>query len=195
VDSIGAARRLQALAVAGYSLRTLAPILGVNLSRVGHIRTHMYPTILAGQHQRIAQMFDTLQLVPATGKHAGRTRREATAAGWAEAAAWEGDAIDDPHAVPAEIIADVDADLTLEIEDALAGRPIGGSPHHRHRVLSAAIWHLADTGRHSNRAIAERLNTTGRTVERTLAVARLTHTQLTPQLRTHTPEAPGATAA
>ena len=198
VASIGASRRLKALAVAGYGLADLAPILGVCETRVRHIRSHKYPTIFAGQHQRIAQMFDTLHMNPATAPNAARTRRLALAAGWAEAFAWEGEAIDDPDAVPAETIPDRDADLTLEIEDAIASRPIGGTKHHRHRVLTAAIRHLTEVTKLSNSEIAERLNVTRRTVERTQAVARSEHPQLPPQLHNHptaTPEAPGEQAA
>ena len=93
--AVGAARRLQALAVNGWSLDELKARCGesaIEKVRGGKVaRTH--PSVVA----KVRGLYDELWDVPGPSN---LTRKRALSRGWVPAAAWDDDSIDDPDASP-----------------------------------------------------------------------------------------------
>lgn len=105
VDGTGAARRLQALTVAGWSQSHLAARLGIlpsNFTATVHGRSQ----ITVERARAVQALYDQMSgLIPPTDtayQRAAvyRVRLRAAAAGWAPAIAWDEDTIDDPQARP-----------------------------------------------------------------------------------------------
>lgn len=96
VDSAGTRRRLQALAVVGWSADELAPRLGVAPSMILHWRTSTSrmrkPTADA-----VRALYDDLWDQPGPSSRAAATAR---GKGWAPPLAWDDDEIDKPDAQP-----------------------------------------------------------------------------------------------
>lgn len=128
VPTLGATRRLQALAALGWTALELGERLGVSGTRVGHLQAGKYPVLHRSTAGRVAALYDELSMqVPAdpeeTPRHVvrvhARQRRMAASKGWAPPLAW--DDIDDPDEKPsgwratdaptrAEVLAEVDED-------------------------------------------------------------------------------------
>lgn len=104
IDATGTARRIQALAYAGWSIQQIADQAG--LGRQALDRALRGRPVLVRTARAIRDTYDTLwdQAPPETSQQerttAERARRSARAAGWAPALAWDGDQIDDPDATP-----------------------------------------------------------------------------------------------
>jgi DNA-directed RNA polymerase specialized sigma24 family protein len=108
VDGTGTRRRLQALAVLGYSPRVLADYLGCSKQAVQQLTVStrlVHPATVA----RIAALYGPLSgLPPQFNRDISAERRPyidqtaatARARGWLPPLAWEDVDIDDPHAVP-----------------------------------------------------------------------------------------------
>jgi DNA-binding CsgD family transcriptional regulator len=94
-------RRLQALAVAGWSADDLAPLLGTAARNVVQWRLGQRGRrITAQNHAKIAAVYDQRWNQPPPGRYAVKVRNCAHKRGWAPALAWDDDTIDDPAAVP-----------------------------------------------------------------------------------------------
>ncbi|MEV1013735.1 hypothetical protein AB0I89_23580 [Micromonospora sp. NPDC049801] len=95
IPAVGAARRLQALAVAGYEAVDIGTRLGVHREQIRRWRTPTAPTISRRRHNDIAAL--TRQLAGTVGP--SRTARTvAHQKGWQPLAAW--DDIDNPDEQP-----------------------------------------------------------------------------------------------
>jgi len=123
----GASRRLRALAVNGWSLDELKARCGesaIEKVRGGTVhRTH--PSVVA----KVRDLYDELWDVPGPSN---LTRKRALAQGWAPAAAWDDDSIDDPDAVP-----DLGAEVT---------RPHGGTGIPVDVLVENITWLLRHDG-------------------------------------------------
>lgn len=106
VDSIGAARRMQALIAMGYRLQDLAPLLGVSKSRVHQIASYQNWRILLDTDAAVRALYTRLNAVPAprAGRSEAWLRRHARMAyrnNWAPPLAWTSEeAMDDPNEQP-----------------------------------------------------------------------------------------------
>jgi lambda repressor-like predicted transcriptional regulator len=98
-------RRLQALAVTGWSAAVLAERAGVQQQALTLLRSGRQPLVRAGTARAVRDLFerlactDALGLVPDAAK-AKLVKTLARRRGWAPAAAWDEDTIDDPAAEP-----------------------------------------------------------------------------------------------
>ncbi|WP_171108650.1 MULTISPECIES: hypothetical protein [unclassified Streptomyces] len=97
VNATGSVRRLQALAVMGYSTTRLAELLGINRFVVGRIMRGQHAAVHATTASTIAEGYRRLARVPGGSV---RARGDARRRGWHGPAAWDGEAIDDPRARP-----------------------------------------------------------------------------------------------
>lgn len=95
VPALGTARRLRALAAAGYSWPDLAAHLGVSRQRVGRLASDPDGLVYARTAATIVSLFTALAATPGRSTDA---RAFAARQGWAPPMAW--DDIDDPNAVP-----------------------------------------------------------------------------------------------
>lgn len=98
VDATGSRRRLQALAVLGWSAREIAARLG-RLDHQTYLNVQSGRTTVVRQHtvDDIARLYDDLWDKPGPSK---RARTIALGKGWVPPLAWDDDAIDDPAATP-----------------------------------------------------------------------------------------------
>jgi hypothetical protein len=117
VNSLGTARRLQALAALGWTLADLGTELGYNKSMVGHLQTRRHKQILKSTADRVTAAFNRLSMQVGGSD---KTRRRAVREGWPPPLAWNDD-IDDPRARPAGSAARGVVDEVL-VSEALAGR-------------------------------------------------------------------------
>ncbi len=107
VPAAGSARRLEALALLGWSFSVLAGRLGVDPQNLHRVR--LQPRILASKAAAIAVLFDELWATPAPAGSKGerisssRTMRMAVRRGYVPALGWDDDEIDDPVAVPVAV--------------------------------------------------------------------------------------------
>ena len=95
LSSVGSRRRVQALAVGGWSRQHLAARMGVTLQALSSMIRR--DRLVARNVRTIRTMYDELSM--RSGPTA-RTRREAAAAGWLSPLAWDDTTIDDPAAAP-----------------------------------------------------------------------------------------------
>ncbi|NUP42355.1 MAG: hypothetical protein HOY76_36320 [Streptomyces sp.] len=102
-DAAGTVRRLQALVAAGWPVLHIAAELGMFPTHVSHLMRMSVTTLRTAR--RVAAVYDRLWNIDpathgATPKGTLRARNLAAASGWAPAAAWDDDTIDDPAAHP-----------------------------------------------------------------------------------------------
>lgn len=106
VDGTGTRRRLQALVAAGWSQQRLAQQLGTTSGHFGECIHGVHPNVEKRTHDAVAALYErlwnTLPPIRAYREKAGITRAKAYAAerGWATAAAWDDDELDNPDARP-----------------------------------------------------------------------------------------------
>lgn len=99
--SIGTARRLQALAVMGWTTSELAPRLGTHEDMVHQWRGRVGGRVWLATAERVAAVYDDLSMTrgPSARLHAHALRQ-----GWVPPLAWDDDTIDNPDAEPAPCI-------------------------------------------------------------------------------------------
>ncbi|GAA2037471.1 hypothetical protein GCM10009740_31610 [Terrabacter terrae] len=104
VDSIGSARRVQALLCLGWSVPRIAEAAGVDRQAID--RALRGGSVLASTRNAIRDVYDRLwnatppQAEKSDRIAATRARRRAAASGWVPPLAWDDDSIDDPTATP-----------------------------------------------------------------------------------------------
>lgn len=102
VDAAGTRRRLQGLAVMGWSLQAVSAGVGLSHRTLESIRIGRVRQVRTSTAQAVSAATRHLMLMPApVGPGAAQVRTRAVAAGWVAVAAW--DAIDDPEACPEDI--------------------------------------------------------------------------------------------
>ncbi|MEU8195272.1 hypothetical protein AB0C10_15975 [Microbispora amethystogenes] len=106
VDACGTRRRLQALAMLGWSLTGLGSMCGVRFNAIRFIAKGEVRTVTAKTARAVRDLYAELWNQPAPAvtrserKTATYARNHAIKLGWAPAAAWDEDTIDDPKAKP-----------------------------------------------------------------------------------------------
>lgn len=158
VLGIGTRRRLQGLAVTGWSLDVLGERLSANRSRMSKMRGSQIVTW--GLHERVRAVFESLG--PDGGS--ASARRHAVSRGWVHPLLW--DDIDDPFETPREV---VDSGLPDEI---VVQRLVDG----RHDVIATKAErteavHILTARGMSIVEISERIAVSQRQVERARALA------------------------
>lgn len=111
VDATGTRRRLQALAVLGWSQPRLAARLGIATDHLSCIVRGRIERVKSSTAAAARDLYDELWNTPPTGLNPvensaiRRARNAAVARGWAPPMAWDDDSIDDPGAEPDGIAA------------------------------------------------------------------------------------------
>lgn len=100
VSALGARRRLQALAVAGWSLPDLSPHIGLHWQTLTQIRAGNTTRITPRVASLITATYAALEMAQGPSP---KTRANARRYGWAPALAWDDESIDDPDAQPSGI--------------------------------------------------------------------------------------------
>lgn len=185
--AVGVARRLQALTAIGWSDAHLADRLDLHRSYVVRLRADKNSSgdVTPATYDAVARVYDDLWDTPYIGPYSSRTKRLAARKGWAPPLAWDDDAIDDPHAQPADSIhiasdptqtspfvrhgrtplaARIAADNHVDqvaVERAIHGDPVNLTPSE----VSQVIRTMTGMG-HSASQIADRLRLSERTVQR-----------------------------
>jgi len=122
-DATGARRRLQALAVDGWTAPTLAAQLGLHDVTVSQIRRGAVPTVFGATANKIAALY--AQLAGQSGP-SDRTRGYAARHHWHPYTAWDDTTIDDPTADPAT---DLRCLIGVEnVDEVLVERFVAGFP-------------------------------------------------------------------
>lgn len=104
IPAMGTARRLQALAVMGWSGPRVAEATGMSEDTMRRIRRNEYPYVFRSTAERVDAAYRNMWNAPPPDDTPvrraviDRTRQAALAAGWAPPAAW--DNIDDPEEKP-----------------------------------------------------------------------------------------------
>lgn len=126
VDGTGTRRRVQALAVLGWSIPVQAQLLGLSRQTVQQIVSGC--GVFASTARSVAELYEKLwdQAPPEVSKgekvSANRSRTEAARRGWAAPMDW--DDIDNPAEVPAVAKADPRDVDEIAVELALKGEPV-----------------------------------------------------------------------
>lgn len=190
VDVTGTMRRLQALAVAGYSCPDLAETLGMNFRILNCIRRGVYPKTPRRVAAKIDALYQQLHMIPAPDNpHTRQVQKHARKQGWLPAFAWDED-IDDPNAVPnidgrppirkekAEVWAPRDVWLAVidgeppSARERRTTRNARPRPEHMTSLREAAVVFLTEIAGMDSAAIAQHLRVTERAVQRYRALAR-----------------------
>jgi hypothetical protein len=96
--SVGSRRRVQCLAVAGWSRSYLAARMGVTLQALSAMIRR--DRVTARNARTIRGLYDELSM---RAGPSARTRRDAAASGWSPCLAWDDDTIDDPAVGPSGV--------------------------------------------------------------------------------------------
>lgn len=99
VDAVGARRRVQALMRNGWSVRRLASTYGLDPQRLYWLMGHAETTWRTAV--QVAEIYRRIGDRPGGGK---RVQRYAESMGWPLPIAWDEDTIDDPTALPAQVM-------------------------------------------------------------------------------------------
>ncbi|WP_052692352.1 hypothetical protein [Gordonia sihwensis] len=97
VDSVGTVRRLQALAVLGWSYGALAERLGTTRTALGPVVAGHTKHVKAQRARAVRDLYNELSM---TFGGSARTVTVARKNGWVAPLAWDDDTIDDPAALP-----------------------------------------------------------------------------------------------
>jgi len=150
VDATGSRRRLQALAVNGWSTRSLATRLGhKHPTTVQDIASGKTPTIRLRSMDAIRDLYEQLWDQPGPSE---RTAAIAKGKGWLPALAWDDDLIDDPGHEPEDVRRGTSrgGGTGVTLEDIVEAREqgylsaqqvawrLGVSRHAVHQILSRA---------------------------------------------------------
>jgi hypothetical protein len=121
VDPTGTMRRLQALAVDGWSGGELADLLSLQPASVRRHRAGSRSQITWGLRERYRLMYDKIQSLADPRGSSEQTRQRAAAFGWLGPERWADEDIDDPTAQPLPPPPDTDdwVEVSALIEDAL----------------------------------------------------------------------------
>lgn len=171
VDACGARRRLQALAVVGWSAKEIAERLGVSQQAVAAMRDH-YGLGQSPKSERIKKVYDDLWdkkptvATPMERAVVDRVIKLARSKGWAPPMAWDDDKIDDPDAKPSTAIRTREHLDEIAIAEALAGRRVTlTKAETREAVRRAAAAKIPSW------KLGESIGLTARSIERYKAVA------------------------
>jgi len=155
VDSTGAARRLQAMAVDQWSVQVLSPLCGLTVNSLTHHRYQRYPTISRRIHDAIAGVYEKIQGLADPLGPSIPTAIQARRMGYLGPERWDDETIDDPNAQPLPVAPDAPDPMELElwVQDALRLRaPRAGVcwPREVKRrfgwLAQQGGWTLADIG-------------------------------------------------
>lgn len=137
VPSIGATRRLRALAAIGWSPTDLAVHLDTDRFNVLQLRYGRCPTMTRTVHARIARVYDQLSGTPGGSV---RVRNHAERSCWAPPLLWDGGDIDDPQSEPEQdkpeparrsvhvLVEDFDDLVSKGLSEAQAAKQLGILP-------------------------------------------------------------------
>jgi hypothetical protein len=105
VPAAGSIRRIQALGVTGWPLGRLARETGLTQYRIECLAAGLPDTVTVDVARAVAAVYARYSgaspgLCGVSHIHARAARARAAAEGWAPAAAWDDDLIDDPDAIP-----------------------------------------------------------------------------------------------
>lgn len=145
VLALGARRRVQALAVMGWSLPMIASWMRADIALLEKLLDESTRAVTVRAHRAIAKMFTDHWMTPPTSKDAATVER-AAAAGWQGPLAWDDFDLDLAPAVTA--LRTVDREETIDevaIDLALTGTHVTLSATERRIVVARAhALHLGD---------------------------------------------------
>ncbi|MEU8101687.1 hypothetical protein [Streptomyces rubiginosohelvolus] len=167
IDPTGTRRRVQALAVLGFSQKFIADRLGVENTNFG--RAVLADRVTARVARAVASQYDLLwnkrpEDFGVKQWVADRTRRMADGHGWVLPLGWDDDTIDDPAAVPQF---DAPAPGFTEGDDVVARFLLGESVVLDRAAQREVIAHLMEWSNETPEEIGARLGMTGTAVGQT----------------------------
>lgn len=131
VDGTGTARRIEALAAAGWSMNAVAAHAGISPHFVRHaLRAARRGNVTVATARAVAAIYDELSVraLPVTPR-ANSVRLRAAAKGWAVPMRWDDDAIDHPVGRPADLSGwRDDQDRAHEVDPVAVERTLEGDP-------------------------------------------------------------------
>lgn len=145
VSSIGAARRLQALAVDEWSVRRISELVGIDPDVVKANRLGATGLITWGHHETYRQFYDKVQAQADPRGGSPRAGSRAVARGWVGPEQWEDGALDDPDAEPLPPLPDTDDHVAVSklVDDALRnptpGKAAGYERHIKREIARQAL--------------------------------------------------------
>lgn len=164
VDATGTRRRIHALAAIGWSAGELATRYGYDRTAIG--KWTQTPEVHVTTRDRVAALYEELWDIPGPSE---RVRQIAATRGWLPPLAWDDDAIDDPAAQPATVVAETTRTKDIDeiaVYRATHGDRVGLTTAERR----AAVRILTDRGR-TETQIADILGVAPRIVARDRSVA------------------------
>lgn len=166
VDSLGTARRLQALAAIGWSCPALAVELGYNsYAAVTYLQRRYRPTVLRSIAERVVAVYDRLSMTPGPSVRAVRT---AARNGWSPPLAWNDGEIDEPRAKPQGKVVWNDAPPDLTVVERVVRGELRDSDVLLRSERDAAIHQCRALGLPAHE-IARRVGVSTRTVDRVVS--------------------------
>jgi len=163
VDGTGTRRRIQALAVVGWSIPVQAELLGLSRQSVQRITSGygVYASTARAVSELYEKLWDQAPPEVSTGEKisANRSRTEAARRGWAAPMDW--DNIDDPSEVPALVPTDPQDVDEIAVELALAGERVT-----LNRAEIAEVIRIGTERRMSANQLAEVTGRDKRTIQR-----------------------------
>jgi DNA-binding CsgD family transcriptional regulator len=156
----GTARRLQALAVVGWSNHELARRLDSTPFVVWKWQHGGHEWIKPESANRVAALYDDIWDTEPDGRYGRKIRNIAARHGWHPPMAWDDDDIDNPDALPFMLEDSDDLD-DIAIDEAMRGRPVRLTKAEK----AEAVRRMTARG-DSAEQIAQRLHVSGRTVQR-----------------------------
>ena len=145
LDSIGAARMLQALACEGWDSPSLSALSGFHRVTLDRWRRGFWPGIHPRYHQRLVQLYRKILGLPDPSGPSESTRRWAQRAGFVPPEGWADGDIDNPDAEPLPPLPDTDDHVAVSklVDDALRhpapGKAAGYERHIKREIARQAL--------------------------------------------------------
>jgi hypothetical protein len=161
----GTSRRLQALAVVGWSNRQLAAQLSTSNVCVNRWQNADCDRVYAPVHKRVAALYDEIWDKEPPGQKRLRVQRHAAKKGWVAPLYWDDETIDDPAAKPYRVRGERGPNKP-DLDEVAIQRAMAGDTITLTKAERLEATRLLTERDHSAADIADRIGVTQRTSQR-----------------------------